>query len=109
MFGLCAHHIQNVSKTYREREIKTRKVRDQFRIIEPDNYQRLEIIIDILTKPPGKRSRESLIKYIVPLLEKNEFFEIRKKLTPHDIESVAQNIRYVCFEPGETKIGRAHV
>ena len=101
-FGLSAHQIQNVSKTYRERQIKIRKVRDQFRIIEPDNYPRLQKVIEILKKPSGKRSQELLSTYIVPLIENLDFFSVKKGLTPYDLENVAQNIKYKYMEPGQT-------
>lgn len=100
-YGLSAINIVNTSKTFRERQMKIAQIKENFNILENDNFPRLKSIIKTLNKPTEKRQEKEL-QEIVPLLQKLDFFEVRNKLNAIELEQVAANIKYTYKEPGET-------
>jgi hypothetical protein len=54
-YGLSAINIINTSKTFRERQMKIAAIRENYNILENDNFPRLKKIIKALNKPPEKR------------------------------------------------------
>lgn len=65
--------------------MKITQIREGFHILEPDNFSRLKSIIKSLNKPFEKRTEKDL-QEIVPLISKLDFFEVRNKLHPYELE-----------------------
>ena len=45
MFGIQAITLENITQTERERKVKVQALKDDFHIIEDDDYERLNFII----------------------------------------------------------------
>lgn len=73
-FGVSAIQIQNVSRTYRERQMKVKMLNENFNVIDGKNHERLTRIVTALKKPIEKRG-EMEIDLICPLLKEIEFFK----------------------------------
>ena len=99
-FGISAIHINNVTKTVRERKTKIRKLEENFNIINWDNFDKLTEVITSLKKPIEKRADKDL-ELITPLLEEIDFFKKRQQLTKLEFEEVAKNIKYELKQPGD--------
>ena len=92
-FGISAIHIDNVTKTLRERKTKIKKLEENFNIIDRENFDRLTEVITSLKKPIEKRADRD-VELITPLLQEIDFFKKRQQLTKLEFEEVAKNIKY---------------
>ena len=90
-----------MTKTYRERKSKINRLIEDYNIIEPSDFDRLNSIISVLNKPGDKRVEKDL-SLITPLLSKVDFFANKNKLSPIELEEVARNMKYEYKKPGET-------
>ena len=86
-FGLSAINIENISRTFKEREMKIQQIKENFNVIEPNNYSRLKNIILALQKPKGKRADRE-IEIVYPLLAKLDFFEKLNSLKKKELIQV---------------------
>ena len=73
-FGVSAIQILNVSRTYRERQMKVKMLNENFNVIDGNNHERLTRIVTALKRPIEKRG-EMEIDLICPLLKEIEFFK----------------------------------
>ena len=81
--------------------MKIQQIKENFNVIEPNNYSRLKNIILALQKPKGKRADRE-IEIVYPLLAKLDFFEKLNSLKKKELIQVCQHLDYRYFEPGET-------
>ena len=108
-FGIAAIQIENITRTFRERQNKMNILEKNFNIIDGENHERLSDVIISLKKPIEKRVERD-IEFIKPLLQEIDFFKKREKLTSLEFEEVAKNIKYEIKEPGDviySKLDRA--